>query len=1237
MKSLRDSEYVVGRRRRSPSSSSSCSSGSCTSQSSLSSAHSTSEKSFDYVSCRKIHRWSLDEKVVLLILYRWFATAVKNGDVIFPPRDMRSVLQEYFVEEIDIRVNLDSLSVSAISTQLQQLRSDGEREQAWRLVYLETDFEDRKARWATIKANLRIAASKVGITLRTRIVENKAAQTRERKNTCFPRKRQPVYDYTEDSEDGFPRRKRKRLRAPAPIPRTPRTPADLIDKKCYLYTPSSGKSIKRTVVPITPAMGKEQSKTSNEVSQKSSLLQTAPSDLKRFQKSARRPIPDGYNVWKREMPLKKAIAFRFYDLDSSGLNTAGGFLAGRFTDMENRDCTDLQYTEDPVPPADFFSDEFVESAFQHLTRVKKPTPFISLRENLLSVMHHGLISKTKACVAFVDLRYISLHQPFQFPRLFPGFKISQRLKELGKVQQNFYSAYGEWLVWDRIETEAVVACFSVDRFRRYMERHPRIKTVLRLEELEKCTEAGDYQKYKRMLKKTALQQNLALDKNSGTSIGHFLAFTGLSKTNLKDVALKIGRNWKLIGSGEMKRKGPFLEGVEDGFEKYFTDLGENDEIYIDEFALTRQKIKATLGSKGRSYERAGFHDSSKVGVETNQSAVDPSFHMDISATDPGLIACARVWADRVAQADQMDMNGDADCETAQEKFNTEPVPAELHLISRLNSRSLEISETDHDLQDHSDVTTLLSDLNLNNEHQLSIQPRNPTSFPGYSAQTSPNVQISLDRPRSTHKPGSSLQFYLREATHQETSNAQRFKNSLFKPFSPTTTVGSTGKHTKFSKYLYRPTQISSKVADESKVRSEVIVTSKYFFPSKTSDQRTAASSHQLRKQQTTSDSSGTAVNSMASGGLSMSQPTRRKLFEAEIAARAQRSNGAGDDDLSAPELVARSHSNTLGRIPLRTKNNSVRRAAVSKPSVGRPAESKVNISVIQKYKKSARDKKANNGPLPVIQLADNPGTRVGRPDASKFSQSNHWRSAVAAQSGVKVFVPRPSTSNNLKLRENEVSATVSNAMEWLNDYNGDDVLPSIETDVNNVEAWREKVFREKFEDTTSQATNDLVSRRSSSATTGIVIKAEHSVEVPTEGYSRPPSRITKRITLRESKVETEYVESRSTELPASANQARVQVSDSQNGQRVPDSQIVIEPSLGLVLDFALPGINAEEGEADEDEDADIENRDPGLPNLDTDKQEETFTFTRREMDAILSSSPGKRIKRFGYHRYFNTG
>lgn len=1237
MTSLRDLECVVSSRRRSSSSSSNSSSCPSTSHSSLSSAQSTSEKSFDYVSCRKRHRWSLDEKVVLLILYRWFATAVKNGDVIFPPRDMRSVLQEYFAEEIDTRVNLDSLSVNAISTQLQQLRSDGEREQAWCLVYLETDFEDREARWATIKANLRIAAAKVGITLRTRIVENETAQTRERKNNRFPRKRRPVYDYSEDSEDGFPRRKRKRLLAPAPTPRTPGTPADLIDKKCYLYTPSSGKSIKRSAIPTIRAIGKEQSKTSNKVPQKNSLLQTALSNLKRCQKSARRPIPDGYNVWKREMPLKKAVAFRFFDLDSSGLNTAGGFLAGRFTDMENKECIDLQHTEDPVPPADFFSDEFVESAFQHLTRVKKPTPFISLRENLLSVMHHGLISKTKACVAFVDLRYISLHQPFHFPRLFPGFKISQRLKELGKVQDNFYSAYGEWLVWDRIETEAVVACFSVDRFRRYMERYPRIKIVLRLEELEKCTGAGDYKKYKRMLKKTALQLDLSLDRNSGTSIGHFLAFTGLSKINLKDVALKIGRNWKLIGSGEVKRKGPFLEGVEDGFEEYFTDLGKNNEIDIDEFALTRKKIKATLGSKGKLYDTAGSHHCPMVGVEINQPVVDPSFQMDLLGTDPGLIACARVWADRVAQADQMDRYGDVGCETVQEKFNTEPAPAELHLISRPDSRSPEISETDHDLQDHNDVTTLLSDLNLNNEHQLSNRSRNLTSLPSHSAQPSPNVQISLDRPRSTYKPGPNLQFCLRGSTHQKTSNTQRYKNSLFKPFSPTSPGGSTGKHTNFSKYLYRPTQNSSKGANEIEVRREVIITSKYFFPSKTSDQRTTASSHQLRKQQIISDSSGMAVNSMARGGLSMSQPTRRKLFEGEIAARAKRGNGADDDDLSAPELVVRSHSNIPRRIPPRIKNNSVRRAAVSKPSVSRPAESKVNLSVIKRFKRSTQDSKAKNGAFSVVQLAANLGARVSRPDASKFAQSNHWRSAAAAEPGVEVFATRPPTSNNHNLRENEVSAVVTNAMDWLSDYNGDDVLPSIETDVNNVEAWREKVFREKFEDTTSQTIADLASRRSSSATTGIIIKAERSLDAPMETHSRPPNRIIQRITLRESKVETEYVQSRSDEPQASTNQARVQVWDSQDAQRVPDSQIVIQPSPGLALDFALPRPNAEEGEASEDEDADIENRDPGLPKLNTDKQEEIFTFTRREMDGILSSSPGERIKRFGYHRYFNTG
>ena len=79
------------------------------------------------------------------------------------------MFQEYFVDDIDIRVNLDSLSVNAISAQAMQLHKD--RDPAWRLVFLETDFDDCKGRWTARKVGLRNAAERVREILQTRLVE----------------------------------------------------------------------------------------------------------------------------------------------------------------------------------------------------------------------------------------------------------------------------------------------------------------------------------------------------------------------------------------------------------------------------------------------------------------------------------------------------------------------------------------------------------------------------------------------------------------------------------------------------------------------------------------------------------------------------------------------------------------------------------------------------------------------------------------------------------------------------------------------------------------------------------------------------------------------------------------------------------------------------------------------------------------------------------------------------------
>ena len=136
-----------------------------------------------------------------------------------------------------------------------------------------------------------------------------------------------------------------------------------------------------------------------------------------------------------------------------------------------------------------------------------------------------------------------------------------------------------------------------------MENHPRIKTVLRLDQLEQCTKDGYYAKYKKSLQKTALERNLSLDTASGLTIGHFLAFTGLNRINLKNVALKIGKGWKLEGWKNPKLPRSYLEGVEAGFNNYFAGLSSEDLSDIDEFTVSRRKIKVTLGLKRDKNER----------------------------------------------------------------------------------------------------------------------------------------------------------------------------------------------------------------------------------------------------------------------------------------------------------------------------------------------------------------------------------------------------------------------------------------------------------------------------------------------------------------------------------------------------------------------------------------------------------------------------------------------------------
>ena len=106
-----------------------------------------------------------------------------------------------------------------------------------------------------------------------------------------------------------------------------------------------------------------------------------------------------------------------------------------------------------------------------------------------------------------------------------------------------------------------MANFSMAEFERYMAQYPRIRNVLRLDAFRKCYTA---QWYRRVIGRTRLPLSLS----AGTTIGHFLGFTGLPLAHLDYTALRFARSWQFIGIDSQSREQSYLKGAHIGFRAF---------------------------------------------------------------------------------------------------------------------------------------------------------------------------------------------------------------------------------------------------------------------------------------------------------------------------------------------------------------------------------------------------------------------------------------------------------------------------------------------------------------------------------------------------------------------------------------------------------------------------------------------------------------------------------------------
>ncbi|MCJ1486684.1 hypothetical protein MMC06_006862, partial [Schaereria dolodes] len=334
-------------------------------------------------------------------------------------------------------------------------------------------------------------------------------------------------------------------------------------KKGYLLTPppSASKAKASNYNPALTSADKSRAKStllhssfhirSPSLSPYHSLCQPKRSDVKIFSQ-------DLLHEYTFHVTKDWGLAFRFYDQNSNGVNGPTGFRAGRFQETNTRSNS----------PPDRRSKAFRDAAIIHLTPLSKPSGFISIFESPLPAIHRGLRSPANPHVAVIDLYQLAQAQKPRCPSLYPAASVIKQLKQRDKSEENsippYYSGRGEWIVWESIKRQAVLATFSVQDLRVYLRNHPTLEHVLRLTGIQRASNSREYNKF-------IINTQLPLSRASGHAIGHFLAWTGLDEKFLDAAALKIARGWKFFGCNHVQRQNQYLAGARIGRQEFLQD------------------------------------------------------------------------------------------------------------------------------------------------------------------------------------------------------------------------------------------------------------------------------------------------------------------------------------------------------------------------------------------------------------------------------------------------------------------------------------------------------------------------------------------------------------------------------------------------------------------------------------------------------------------------------------------
>ena len=344
------------------------------------------------------HKWTLEQKLTLSILVRWYSN---NW------RDKTRIFNAYF-HGARLPENANrSFSENVLRAMWHDIDHKRHINSTLQTIWLNTAFSPSSSDWAVPRAALEDCAVKLDLSLQKHTSLNDS-DTRE---------------YLVNEEPLRPQRGTKRKRCVHSF-----RGLSFDNESDFNYTPLHQRRL-HSPLQIPSKAGIRRSE---------AQLLTPPSSSQRI---------NSFNQSHLDKRLPR-FAFRAFNNSSQGLNSSKGFRAGRFKEV----------FAIPSPP-DIRSQTYRDDALRHINAVPDgSTSLISVTRNLLRALHHGCKMGSDSSIAVIDIYEVERSYLDNERRTFSRV---QSVKGLQLNSPNGYDGSGEYLIWGEIKENAVTSCQTI--------------------------------------------------------------------------------------------------------------------------------------------------------------------------------------------------------------------------------------------------------------------------------------------------------------------------------------------------------------------------------------------------------------------------------------------------------------------------------------------------------------------------------------------------------------------------------------------------------------------------------------------------------------------------------------------------------------------------------------------------------------------------------------------------------